>query len=611
MQALLTIEAEHGEPKVYTLHPEHSVTLGRHRQNIIVLNDEHASRWHAEVFQENGHWIIRDFGALNGTRINGKAIKQQAVLEDGSVISIGKTSLRFSLHVDGANGTATTTDLPAVPLPAPDTNESVLNPIEVAPTILCKDELTALCQFMAASVRESDPRALIERALEMVHHHTGASASGFLSLDRDEPLPKMVLPKLARVDIHLSRRLTKEVEKRGKAVWLGMQPDALADSESLLFCKDALCVPLLAGETPLGALHVYKSGKLFTEREVRFCEVLAGHLANSLHLLRVRRTLEAENSRLRHHSTVADQLIGSSPQLEALRQRIGRLAPRPSTVLIVGESGVGKELVALALHSQSSRREGPLVCVNCAAISPTLLESELFGHSKGAFTNADCNHPGLFQQADEGTLFLDEVGELSLECQAKLLRVLETKSFRPVGGTAEVKVNVRTIAATNRNLEQEVEDGRFRGDLFYRLQGIQIQVLPLREHIEDLGELVDFFLKKLALEWGRTVRLTEAALQRLREYSWPGNVRQLRSVLENAVGSGEKDILGPEDLALTAGRSANEPPCLNLEQLECWAIRKALRQTGGNISQAARVLGIVRDTLSSKMRKYGIDKEGV
>jgi Nif-specific regulatory protein len=421
----------------------------------------------------------------------------------------------------------------------------------------------------------------------------------------------MVLPKLARVDIHLSRRLTKEVEKQGKTVWLGTQPDALAESESLLFCKDALCVPLLAGETPLGALHVYKSGKLFAEREVRFCEVLAGHLANSLHLLRVRRTLEAENSRLRHHSTVADQLIGSSPQMEALRQRIARLAPRPCTVLIVGESGVGKELVALALHRQSSRREGPLVSVNCAAIAPTLLESELFGHCKGAFSSADRNHPGLFQQADEGTLFLDEVGEMALECQTKLLRVLETKSFRPVGGTAEVQVNVRTVAATNRNLEQEVATGRFRGDLFYRLQGIQIQVPPLREHLEDLGDLVDFFLRKLALEMGRTVRLTEAALQRLREYSWPGNVRQLRSVLENAVASGEKDILEPEDLAFMAGRSSSEPPCLNLEQLECWAIRKALRQTGGNISQAAKVLGIVRDTLSSKMKKYGIDKEDV
>jgi DNA-binding NtrC family response regulator len=586
------------------LDPDRSVTLGRHRDNIIVLHDEHVSRWHAEVFQENSHWFVRDFGALNGTRIDGDPVVRQAALADGQLITIGKTSLRFNLLREGASGIGTKPDMANDPHAGTDSPPL----LDLDQTILCKDELTVLCQFMAMAVQETDPRALIQRALEMVHSVTGASVTGFLSLDRDDPLPKVVLPKLAKVDIHLSRQLTQEVERQGKAVWLGAQPD-LTPENSLLSFTDALCVPMRAGQARLGALHVYKSGRLFTQREVGFCEVLVGHLANSLHLLRFHRKLEAENLRLRGHSSVADQLVGSSPAMENLRQRIRRLAPRPTTVLVVGESGVGKELVALALHRLSPRQDGPLVGVNCAAITPTLLESELFGHRKGAFSGADRDHPGLFQQADEGTLFLDEIGELSLEFQAKLLRVMETKVFRPVGGTAEVEVDVRIVAATHRDLERDLREGRFRQDLYYRLQGLQIRVPPLREHSEDIPELVEYFLGKLAVEWNRQVKVSEAALRRLQEFPWPGNVRQLRSVLENAVTQCDKDTIEPTDLMLFAGPCASEPPSLNLEVLEAWAIQQALRQCGGSISKASRLLGVVRDTLSSKMKKYGISKD--
>src|SRR5262249_46934882 len=236
-------------------------------------------------------------------------------------------------------------------------------------------------------------RALIQLALETIHNQTGATVSGFLSLDQDDPLPRVVLPKLAQVDIHLSRQLTQQVLNQGQAVWLGAQPRQPNESESLMASTDAICVPLHAGETAFGAIHVYLTGKPFSEREKRFCEILAGHLANCLQLLRVHRTLKAENSRLRIHSPVADQLIGDSPVMQKLRQRIAKLAVHPATVLILGESGVGKELVAQALHHQSPRRNGPLVGVNCAAIAPTLLESELFGHIKGAFSGADRDHP--------------------------------------------------------------------------------------------------------------------------------------------------------------------------------------------------------------------------
>jgi transcriptional regulator with PAS, ATPase and Fis domain len=341
---------------------------------------------------------------------------------------------------------------------------------------------------------------------------------------------------------------------------------------------------------------------------------LAGYLANSLNVLRSRRMLAAENSRLRTHSPVGDdELVGSSPALLKVRMHIARVAPRPCTVLIVGESGVGKELVASALHRLSPRRDGPLVTVNCAAIAASLSEAELFGHREGTFTGAVGDRPGFFQQADEGTLFLDEIGELSLECQAKLLRVIEGKGFRPVGATSELRVDVRVVAATNRDLEAMVREGGFRQDLYFRL-GIPIHVPPLRERAEDIPALASYFLRKLSLEYRRQLRLTEAAITRICECPWPGNIRQLRAVLENAVAMSDADTLDAGDLVLplpdTRGGDAADGlprlPYLNLEQLEVVAIRQALRETRGNARAAAEKLGIHRDTLGLKMKKYDI-----
>jgi two-component system, NtrC family, response regulator HydG len=601
MRALMTLEEGKAEPRVCAMDPDHPATLGRHRENTVVLFDEHASRRHAEVFHENGCWFLRDFNALNRTRVDGQPIGGVTRLTDGQTIHIGRTVLRFTLEsaTNGAPSSATE-----------DRQEPLIaaNLSETNPTLLCPDELTVLCQFMVTSVKQTDPRALVALALATVHDQVEASVTGFLSLDRETPLPKMVLPHLDRVDVQLSRQLTREVQKQGRSVWRGSQPDIAEDSESLLSFTDALCVPLLAGGTPLGALHVYKAACLFTERQVQFCEILGGHLANSLHLLRVQRTLEAENSRLRSHSSAAEELVGRSDCLEALRQRITRLAVGPSTSLITGESGVGKELVALALHRQSPRREGPLVSVNCAAIAPSLLESELFGHCKGAFSGADRDRQGLFQQAEEGTLFLDEVGELSLEFQAKLLRVIETKRFRPVGAESELQVDVRVLAATHRDLGREATAGRFRQDLYYRLQGLQIAVPPLREHVDDIPDLVEYFLEKLAAEWGRRVQLAPAALEQLRNYNWPGNVRQLRSFLENAVALADKEILDVQDLPLPHVAAAGEPPSLKLDDLEAWGIKQALRRTGGNVTRAAKILGIARDTLNAKIKKYELRK---
>src|SRR5438552_8011362 len=384
-------------------------------------------------------------GTRNGTRVDGVPIAQATALAHDQVIGIGHTALRFTVQPTSSRASSVTkANEPIGAVPAPQSEEE-------EDTVLGADEMSVLYEFMTAAVKETDARALVARALDTLRSHLGASVAGFLSLDPDEPVPKVVQPSLARVDLHLSRQLTQAVGRAGRAVWLGGQP--LVDSESIQGFADAVCVPLRPGETPLGAIHVYRAPGLFACHEVRFCEVLAGHLASMLDVLRVRSKLEAENVRLRTRSSAAEELIGGSPAMQVLRERIAKLAPRPFPVLVLGESGAGKELVALALHRQSPRREAPLVCGNCAALAPSLLESELFGDRRGGFSGADRDQAGYLQRADEGTLFLDEVGELSPECQAKLLRVIEGKGFRPVGAESEIQVNVRIVAATNRDLE--------------------------------------------------------------------------------------------------------------------------------------------------------------
>ncbi len=633
MRARLTVESGSCQPPVVELFPDQPITLGRSRDNTVVIRDELASRLHAKIYYEDHQWMIRDF-SLNGTRVDQVRVQGAMPLQDNQRIRIGDVVLRFQIEPKSALQFKDPSNSGTPASAGTDTVKSHINPhgqtkVHPMPTErprtsegvdadqqLRMDELTALCRFMTQAVEARSPHELITSALRAILHQTTARLAGYLALDPDDPTPRIVLPESASVDVPLSKRLTAQVQKEGRMVWLFSQiAEAHSPTDSLSAFADAICIPLKASGEPFAALHVYRTGRAFTERDVRFIEALAGYLAHALELHRSRRTLEAENSRLRTHVPVADEIIGSSNLMTQLRQQILRAAPQPFTVLIHGESGSGKELVALALHRNSRRAAGPLVVVNCAAIAPTLLEAELFGYKKGAFSGADHDHPGLFQQADEGTLFLDEVGELSLECQAKLLRVIEGKAFRPVGGTSDIKVDVRIIAATHRNLEKEVRAGRFREDLLFRLRVIQIRVPPLREHPEDIPELAEFFLARVSAECRRRFRLTPAALFKLQSYSWPGNVRQLRAAIENAAVMSESDlidadafILGSSDPASGTFKGLDLPPSLNMDDVETWAIRRALKQTGGNISHAARILGISRDTLHTKIKNKGIDR---
>ena len=307
------------------------------------------------------------------------------------------------------------------------------------------------------------------------------------------------------------------------------------------------------------------------------------------------------------------QLVGQSEALRRVRQMIQTAGGSEATVLIEGESGTGKEIIANAIHAQSKRSRGPLVKMNCAAVPETLLESELFGHEKGAFTGADRRRVGRFEQAEGGTLFLDEVCEMQPRLQAKFLRALQEREIERLGGSETIPVDVRIIAATNRDLQKALAEGVLREDLYYRLNVILLRVPPLRERMDDVPILAMHFVRKYAArESVPTAGIAEETMNVLLSYAWPGNVRELENAIERAVVLGRGQVLRPQDLPPQVHRRGDErrpliPAHLTLEEIEKLAIAQALRLTGGNKSEAAERLGIHRTSIYDKMRRYGIE----
>ena len=329
--------------------------------------------------------------------------------------------------------------------------------------------------------------------------------------------------------------------------------------------------------------------------------------------------LVKENRRLRQQlqeSFKIESILGHHPLMEELFRVIRKVAPSQTTVLITGESGTGKELVARAIHAESPRRDRPFRALNCAAIPETLIESELFGHEKGAFTGAQTRQIGLFETVDQGTLFLDEIGDLSLALQAKLLRVLQEKEIRRIGGREDIKVDVRMVAATNRKLAAAIKQGTFREDLFYRLNVVSIHLPPLRERATDIPELVEHFLKKYAAASGKTIKgLTPQGLRVLMEYHWPGNVRELESVIERAVLLCESDRIDIEDFPMEVrarptllDRMEFELPSegFSLEEFERQLLEKAMARSQGVIAKAAKMLGLSYKTMQYRLEKFQV-----
>ncbi len=384
-----------------------------------------------------------------------------------------------------------------------------------------------------------------------------------------------------------------------------------------------ICVPILVGKEVVGALSVDQPTKPAAELEedVRLLTIVASMIAQAVKLRRQaqeeRDRLEEENTRLRNELRERfrpSNILGNSHEMQQVFDQIAQVCRSPTTVLIQGETGTGKELVAHAIHYNSDRAARPFVKVHCAALPETIIESELFGHEKGAFTGADREKPGRFELANGGTLFLDEIGEITPALQIKLLRVLQEREFERVGGTRTLRVNVRLIAATNRDLPAMVREGRFREDLFYRLHVFPIYVPPLRKRKVDIPLLADHFLQRYAKAMGKSVRrLSSAVIDMLMSYHWPGNVRELENVIERAVLVAEGDVIHPHHLppTLQTAEATGSPVAGNFKQMvmayERDIIEDALKSTRGNIAAAARQLETTPRILGYRIRRLGIN----
>lgn len=614
MYAYLTILSGSQSGTNFPLDPSRETLLGRGTDCHITVPDPMCSRVHAIVSCEEERWTIRDDESRNGTMVNGQKV-EQATVGDGHVIRIG--SSEFELHLSDEPATADTDDVTLtqtivqdMPIAVQQSNQEVLAAL---PTPEQVQELVLLYQLSIHLLGCENPEEVTQVSLELLRERTKAAVVGFLWVDDQQQLvPKIVIPADKSEHVALSKSLTELVLTQGHAIWVANQSAGTKQSESCTFA-DAVCAPLVhkdhEGERrTLGAIHVYLEAGRFRQSDFDFIIAVANLAVIALVRARTEVSLRSDYRRLVSTSPGYDELIGESRVMRELKSKIERVSTAPGGVMVRGESGVGKELVARAIHHQSPRADRPMIAVNCAAIPEDLMESQLFGHQAGAFTGADYDHTGYFQQADLGTLFLDEVGELPLEGQAKLLRILEGHPFLPVGATKEVTVDVRVIAATNQDLQIYVREKKFREDLYYRLSVFELHLPPLRDRGEDIGLLVDFFLQHYRMERGRPeLGMSDKARQQLLAYRWPGNVRQLRNVIDSAVVLAEEEEIRPCDLGLrdSGGETLDS---LKIEHWERKLILEALQRAGGSVPEAAKLLGIGRATLYRKIEIYHIDR---
>jgi len=575
----------------------------------VVLTDPLSSRIHATIHFGDDAWWVKDAESRNGTFVNGQKI-DEAQLISGSTLKLGASEFTFEQSEappsEGRDLHVTQTVVRNQRVGPSDSNNFALAALSEEANA---QDFLVLHQLCIKLLRCTDPDEVLQVSLDLLHTRTAASVVGFLWVSDDGSLkPKLVIPEDQSSKITLSSSLTRSVCKKREAVWVANQT-AESPTHSLRSYSDALCVPLISDSDTIGAIHIYTEQGKFRQSDFDVSVSLANIMCVALVRARQQASLEVEHKRLVEKNASFSELIGESEPMLDLKSKISRIGRASGCVLIRGESGAGKELVARALHQASPRGDRPMLSVNCAAIPHDLMESQLFGHKKGAFTGAEADHTGWFEQADSGTLFLDEVGEMTLAGQAKLLRILEGHPFLPVGGTKEVTVDVRVIAATNRDLREFVAEKRFREDLYYRLSVFELFIPPLRERGNDIDRLVDFFLEHFSAQHGRTdLRLAAEAREKLLSYQWPGNVRQLRNVIDSAVVMADGNEILPQDLGLRDTSQDGELESLRIDYWERKLIKVALDRTDGKVPGAAKLLGIGRATLYRKIEEYGIDR---
>ncbi len=656
---------------VFRLVPGRTVTIGRSPTNQIVIKEDQASRQHAEIFQSNGKWTVRDLNSRNGTAVGDERVTADRVLAPGDVIWIAGTQLAFVHDLSSAydrkvfsrveigDGGETVMGLEA------DDDQPTMSDMEVEPTTIthrrqktrfleegdfgdgADDEATStgvaatkLCRLAFALAKEATARGIARVALDSLIEDTHVDAGAVLMIPPTQPntvdpysLEIIAWRSENRPEYQrVSKFLCETVIKEGEAVLArDIQDDSalgLRDSKGEIHATSVICAPIRVNNRTRGLIHLYSTRPegLLNPDDLEFTLAVAETVALALRTrFREQKLVEDlsktkhEIDALRRQMGVDSEIVGSSPAMLDVHRQIAKAAPSNATVLIRGESGVGKELVARAVHYSSERRKGPFVCLNCAALSESLLESELFGHERGAFTGATERKLGKFEAADKGTLMLDEIGEMSPSIQAKFLRVLEGHPFERVGGSKAIRTNVRVIAATNRDLEKAVRANAFRKDLFFRLHVVQITVPPLRHRPEDIVDLADFFLKKFTAETGRRINgFSEEATQQLMRYRWPGNVRELKNVIERAVVLAHGTEIALDELLLTNLATASESQLdlsmasryvpESLSEIERRHITATLSSTDWNKSRAAQILGIERSTLDRKIKRHRISK---
>jgi two-component system response regulator HydG len=607
--AYLTITAGQRAGSSVQLDHTKKTRIGRGAECTLMLTDALCSRVHAVIAYENGRWWVRDAESRNGTFVNGQKV-DEAALDDGHRLRVGATEFLFH-QSDQPPTVGPMVDLNMTQTLIKETRVGVADGEALSISAIHDSEqskeLLLLYQLCIRLLGCSDPHELMRVSLDLLRERTEASVAGFLWISDDGKLkPKLVIPESSAAPVTLSESLTRLVCDEGHAVWIANQ-HADAAEDALQHYADAICVPLMSKRGALGAIHVYLEQGRFRQSHFDFAISVANITTVALVRARKEETLESDLARLKEKAGY-DEIIGESPAIRDLKDKIGRMSRATGCVLIRGESGTGKELVARALHRASPRADRPMLSINCAAIPAELMESQLFGHKAGSFTGADRDHTGLFQQADLGTLFLDEIGEMTLQGQSKLLRILEGHPFLPVGATTEVQVDVRVIAATNRDLLAYVAEKKFREDLYYRLSVFELFIPPLRERDGDVGLLIDYFLDHFRRQHGRPgLALAPEARNKLLTAPWPGNVRQLRNVIDSAVVLAGGDVIGASDLGLRDATQGSLDS-LKIDHWERKLIIEALSRAGGSVPEAARLLGIGRATLYRKLEEYDIPR---
>jgi Nif-specific regulatory protein len=634
-------------PSAVPLLPGERITIGRAPSNHVVLQDDRASRSHAEIHPSSKGWMIRDLDSRNGTLIDGERLSDDRLLATGETIQIGRVEI---LICEGA--------LPTDPRDEPATAAGATNAMSAEyeswqQSIVHRRARGRLLEDIRAS---ADALPRVGRAAgELCRLSFTLGKSGTLTevaavaLETAAPgvqaIRGLVLLPAALADVPpaggIDAAALRPAATFPAATTPGPIPDAavatvLTTDEAVVACSvgandatdtivSTITAPIRLGGHPVGILHIEAKARPHDTMadDLEFVMAVGDAVGVALENLAARESLSSklastatENERLRQRLRTESKIVGGSDALQGILGQVVRVATTKATVLIRGESGVGKELVASAIHEGSDRSKGPFICLNCAALSETLLESELFGHEKGAFTGATDRKIGKFESAHKGTLFLDEIGEMGATIQAKFLRALEGHAFERVGGSNRVQVDVRVVAATNRDLEEAVKSGDFRRDLYFRLKVVEIVVPPLRKRPEDIELLARHFLDRFVAETGRRIeRFTPAAIEAMQSYHWPGNIRELRNCVERAVVLSQNPQIDAADLSLSqiaapgdtgklsASRTGSYSP-LSLEELERKHVMATLEATGGNKTKAASILGIERSTLDRKLARW-------